>query len=395
MTGPVAIFALVLLWSVAIYRTRSLIGTFRKPEAWAVWAAVVALAAAATVFHPTVYRIFDREVGVANLAELVGHGLILTSAWQATTILTFLIYPRDAAFRKVVTRGLLVVATVAVMGTFFGLAPVDREVPQQFTTTYADAPYIIPYWVTFLITVNVILIDMVRLVLRYAKRSNREHLRFGLQLVAVGGVFGVGYWCHWIAYLLLRQAGVPKQPALHAFGTVCEMAAIIFTVTGSTVPALGPRIGLRTPTAWWNDYRHYRQLYPLWHAVTTVTPEIILNRPPPVVIDLRFWLNRRVIEIEDGLRQFAPRREADGQSDGSDRDGGRHHDQNPVAEAQAIVEALQTSTDRTPRRTRAAIPNSPVDSDYAGRLAWQLQISGAFARLHRDGRQETRPDKGR
>lgn len=373
MTGPVAVFALSLLWAVVAYRTWTLRRPGRRPESWAIWAAVAALAGAATLFQPTDYHVIDTALGVPNFAEIAGHALILVSAWQAVAILTFLIYPRPAARRRVLAWGLLVAVTVALMATFFALAPVDRDVPQEFTKVYADAAWIVPYWVVFLFSVDVMLIDMVRLVLRYAKRTSREHLRFGLQLVAIGGTLGVLYWCQWVTYLVLRHNGVQPPAALHSFGTVCEMGGLILVVIGSTYPAIGPRTRLRTPTGWWGDVRRYRRLYPLWHALTSATPEIVLARPPRWVVDARFWLNRRVIEIEDGLLQLDRQRRTGAASDEA-------AERNPVDEARAIREALRT---RPRGAARVSSPPEPatVDGDYAARLAWQLDVARAFARL--------------
>ncbi len=375
MSGPGGIVALVLLWSAAIYRARSLVRGSRRPENWSMWVAVTALATAATLFQPNVYGAVDRRLGVSNLAEVAGHACILVAAWQAQAILAFLVHARTDARRRVVGRAVLVALTVAAMAVFFTLAPVDRDVPQAFTSTYAEAPWIVPYWATFLFTVNVLVFGMLRLVVHYARRTNREYLRFGLQLVAVGGVFGVGYWCQWIAYRALRRNAVPPPVWLHPLGTVCAMVAILFTVVGSVYPAVGSRVRLRTPGGWWNDLRHYRQLRPLWQALTAAVPEIVLNQPPPVVIDVSFWLNRRVIEIEDGLLHL-------------DRLG--HHSATGTGESAAASEPVAKA-----RRIRDVLANLkpslatgiPVESradpgaDRAARLAWQLELARAFAHL--------------
>ncbi|WP_213451251.1 MAB_1171c family putative transporter [Rhizomonospora bruguierae] len=378
MTGPGAYVVLALLWGVAAYRTRVLLRPGRRPETWAIWGAVVALAAAATFFQPDNYHLLDTWLGVPNFAELAGHAMILVSAWQAQAILAFLIYPPPTARRKVVLRGALVLVTVALMAVFFTLAPVDLDVPQRFTSVYATAPWIVPYWTVFLIAVDVILIDMVRLVWRYARRTNREHLRFGLQLVAVGGIFGVLYWVQWLIYLVLRHAEIQPPAALHAVGTVCELSGIVFTVVGSGYPAIGRRLRIRTPGGWWADFQRYRQLYPLWHALTSATPEIVLSQPPRPVIDVRFWLNRRVIEIEDGLLQLGRR-----QAGADPLSIGAPPAADPVAWARAIRVALDDRTAVLPTGLPAerSSPAPEADDDHAARLAWQLRVGRAFARL--------------
>src|SRR6266508_725242 len=355
MSGPLGIAALTLLWAAAIYRTWRLPKGARSPQRVALWLAIVALAMAATAFYPTVYRALDRAAGVPNLAEFVGHSLILIAARQAHAILIFLIYPRSAARWRTWVRGALVAVSVTVMAVFFGLAPVGQEAPQTFTAVYAGAPYIVPYWVTFLVTVNFLLGDMVRLVARYATRSPNEHLRLGLHLIAVGGSFGVAYWCYWSTYLVFRLAGLSVPTGVRTAGRVCMFAAIVFCVLGSTVPALGPRIGLPTPYAWWASMRDYRQLYPLWGALATAAPEIVLNRPPRLMVDARFWLNRRIIEIEDGLRLYGRNPPQVQQSEPQPS----HHSatyRDPATEAELIRQAVSAG-----RPQATASPDAPAD----------------------------------
>jgi hypothetical protein len=272
------------------------------------------------------------------------------------------------------------------MAIFFVLAPVDYEAPQTFTAVYAGAPYIVPYWVTFLVTVNFLLGDMVRLVARYANRSPNEHLRLGLHLIAVGGSFAVAYWCYWSTYLVFRLAGLSVPSGVSTAGRVCLFAALAFCVLGSTVPALGPRIGLPTPYAWLARMRDYRQLYPLWHALAAGAPEIVLNRPPRIVIDVRFWLNRRIIEIEDGLRLY-------GRNPLHIRPEPRpsHHSatvRDPATEAELIRQAVSAGH---PGAGTAGLDASTDDalseatSSYADRLRWHLEVARAYANLGRGG----------
>ncbi|MGV9764927.1 MAB_1171c family putative transporter [Micromonospora tulbaghiae] len=386
MTGPVGVAALALLWAAVIYRSWRLPRGAQSPQRTALWLAIMALAMAATVFYPTVYRALDRAVGVPNLAELVGHSLILLAAWQAHSILIFLIYPRSAARRRTWAHGALVVVSVAAMAIFFGLAPVDQEAPQTFTTVYAEAPYIVPYWVTFLVAANYLLGDMVRLVARYAARSPHEHLRLGLHLIAVGGSFGVAYWCYWVSYLVARNSGLSVSADIRTAGRSCMFAAIVFCVLGSTVPALGPRVGLPTPYAWRAGMRDYRQLYPLWRALATAAPEIVLNRPPLFVVDVRFWLNRRIIEIEDGLRlhgRNAPHAGRPGPQSSHQPDG----DRDPAAEAELIRQAVRVGRQQveTPRAPAGECARETTLS-YTDRLRWHLEVARAYANLGGGGR---------
>jgi hypothetical protein len=383
MTGPAGIVVVGLLWAAVLYRTWCLPKGPRSAQRIAMWLGILALALAATMFQPAVYRAFDEVVGVPNLAELVGHGLILVSAWQGHAILVFLIHPRRSARWRTWVYGALVAVVVAVMAIFFNLAPVDQEAPQTFTAVYAGAPYIVPYWLAFLAMVNYLLADIVRLVARYGSRSPNEHVRLGLHLVAVGGTFGVGYWLHWSIYLVLRQAQMPIPNGLRTAGMVCMFGGVLFIALGSTVPALGPRVGLPTPYAWWASLRHYRQLDPLWRALTTAAPEVVLKRPPRMVLDARFWLTRRLVEIEDALRLCMPNGVAHRERETRGRPW--LHGRSPAAEA-AMIRQVAT-TPRQPAGAASPPHANPTDVDvaasYDNRLRWHLEVSRAYAQEQR------------
>ncbi len=370
MTGASGFVVLGLLWAAVAYRTWDLFNAPRSRLRVALWVVILALALAATFFHPAVYRAFDEAVGVPNLAELVGHALILTSAWQGQGILTFLIHPKLSARRRMHVHGGLVVASVTVMAVFFTLAPVDQEAPQTFTSIYAGAPWIVPYWLTFLVTVNYLLADIVRLVARYGSRTEKEHLRLGLHLVAVGGAVAVAYWIHWSTYLLLRQAGLAIPSWLRGVGVACMFGAVLFVVVGSTVPALGPRTKLPTPYARLSAHRDYRQLHPLWRVLANAAPEVVLQRPPRLVLDIRFWLNRRIVEIEDALRAL---------SSDAPHAGGQADPAEAALIRQIVSEHRVGMEVPPPDRSDQTAAQLATDS-YTDRLRWHLDVARAYAR---------------
>ena len=77
-------------------------------------------------------------------------------------------------------------------------------------------------------------------------------------------------------------------------------------VTDQPCP-VGNFVGADYPARWLAASRTYRQLYPLWHAITHAFPQIVLhpsrwNHPVADVFTARFSFRsyRRVIEIRDG-----------------------------------------------------------------------------------------------
>jgi hypothetical protein len=160
--------------------------------------------------------------------------------------------------------------------------------------------------------------------------------------------------------------------------------AVTFVVLGSIVPALGPRVGLPTPYAWWAALRHYRQLHPLWRALTAAAPEVVLQKPPPSVLDARFWLTRRLVEIEDALRLCMPNGVAhrDRQTGGQPWLQGR----DPSAEAELIWQVAAALRQPTGASSPITINRSDADvnASYDDRLRWHLEVARAYAQ--REGR---------
>jgi len=160
--------------------------------------------------------------------------------------------------------------------------------------------------------------------------------------------------------------------------------ALAFCVLGSTVPAVGPRLRLPTPYSWLASLRDYRQLYPLWRELAAAAPEIVLNQPPRFPVDVRFWLNRRIIEIEDGLRLFRRSPAQAQESDlGSSQQSMVYGD--PATEAELIRRALTDGRHDAVAATPINETTEETESSYADRLRWHLDVARAFANPGRGG----------
>jgi len=92
------------------------------------------------------------------------------------------------------------------------------------------------------------------------------------------------------------------------------LAFATFTLVGVGVsmPTWGPRLGLET--LYWQARRYvlYRRLSALWLSLYQASPEIALFPPRARVgdlvamADIDFYLNRRVVEIRDGILKLLP-----------------------------------------------------------------------------------------
>lgn len=382
------IAATVLLWSGVLYKLIALLRSPPNPALRAHVLALTALALAMTAFLRPVYGTFDLWFGVPNLAELIGHALIVVSAWQAQILLLLLAHPREVARNRIRRRGYLIAGTLLVMGTLFTLAPVDVEAPGEFTRRYAEAPYVVEYWATLLLYLAVVLVELVRLDWRYAGLTDRRFLRLGLRLIAGGGVLGLGYFAYWGTYLALRRLELAQLPApVGPLGRVMLLGAVALVAVGSTLPALGPRLERSRPWRWCRNLRAYRRLEPLWRALYEATPEIALMMPPTgavgtlAVADLDLRLYRRVIEILDGRLALRPylRRSVSLAAEGLGRAEGLEGEQlQAVVEASCLAAAIRDKAEgRSAGEDVAVLDGGERDRDREA--AWLELVAYPYA----------------
>ncbi len=302
----------VLAWAAVAYRLPVVWRRTGDPPRHFYWLTLLFLALALTVLLPPVYVAIDRLTGVPNLARLLAHGLVLATGWAVQGFLLQLNYPDGSARRKLHRLGWLSAGALAVMTTLFALAPVDEE-SLEFMKRYADAPYMLEYWLVFLASLGLALSNVVRLSWRYADLTDRAALRLGLRVSAAGGVAGLGYVAHEGFYATARRLGLGYPLGeKEMITTVLVAVATSLMIIGSTMPAWGPRVGIPALYRWVGRYGAYRRLYPLWRALVEATPEIALLPPSSAVMDaltvrdLGFRLYRRVVEIRDGRLALRP-----------------------------------------------------------------------------------------
>jgi hypothetical protein len=396
----------MLTWAAVIFKLPAMRRSPRDSALRAYWLALLALSLALTVLLPPVHLAIDRLVGVPNLSRLLGHSLALAAAWAAQAFLLRLNYLGPTAWRRTRRYGWALAATVVVMAVLFALAPVDVETT-QFMGRYADASFMLEYWLAFLAYLGLAQWNVAHLSWRYARLSDRPALRLGLRLTAAGGVFGLGYVVHEGLYLAVRRLdlGYPLGVKERVTQVLLASAAGLIVI-GSTMPAWGPRVGLPRLWRWIAQYGAYRRLYPLWLALCRSSPEIALVPPSPVVVDalavrdLDLRLYRRVIEIRDGrlaLRPYLDPRAANAAHALGQDAGLSGEELQVVVEAASLAAALRAKKRRRRPPAGGPRPEAPGATDLEGEVAWLERVADCFARsplvravlaeLDRDGRE--------
>ncbi|WLQ37214.1 hypothetical protein P8A18_28920 [Streptomyces castrisilvae] len=227
--------------------------------------------------------------------------IVLTAAQQISVV--HLTLPPEQA-KRVARRQVtgFAVALAVLIALFVAVLP--GKVASAQETVYLniqDADYAL-YMSYYLAICAVGRYQSVVFAARYARAIQEFWLRLGMRLVAGGSALilvycAVRYW----QILAVHTPFVSTGPWKFLFWLIADTGTLL-QVLGWTIPSWGPRLS----PAWLRNYRAYRGLAPLWHAVTQAAPEVtleptrhrLLDWIPPR--DLEFRLYRRVIEIRDG-----------------------------------------------------------------------------------------------
>jgi len=302
-----------LAWAAVAYKLLALHRTPGELGLRSFWFGLLALALSLTTLLPPVYLGIDRLVGIPNLARLLAHCLMVIAAWSIHMFLFYLNYP-DAQARPGRRReGLLLGLTIALLIGLFGLADVEEE-SLEFTSRYANTPFIAEYRLVLLGYLGWVLANAARLSWRYAGISaGRPSLHLGLRLVATGASVGLGYCAHGALYLAARRfdLGYPFGDGELVSDSLLALCLVLILI-GSTMPAWGARLGIPALHGWAVRYRACRRLFPLWRDLCRANPGIALVPPSGSIADALaprgtgFRLYRRVVEIRDAQLALRP-----------------------------------------------------------------------------------------
>jgi hypothetical protein len=188
----------------------------------------------------------------------------------------------------------LVVLAMAVL-FWAGDAPVERRT--DFETYYATTPFIAEFTLLYLAAQTVALVSVIRGCLRWARLAGDPWLRRGLRLIIAGSVFGLGVSALRGTAMAARWSGANWDALNTVASVVCAMAGLTLGALGFALPAWGEH--LTRIRGGVESYRDYRALYPLWNALRTAVPTIVLPARIPWW-DLHVRLTRRLAEINDG-----------------------------------------------------------------------------------------------
>jgi hypothetical protein len=310
MNGLLYPLAAVLAWTGLAYRlARGLRQDPRDPSLYSVGAAFALLGIIFTVSTPAVWSRIDRAVAIPNLSLLISQGCVIAFSGTIQCIIIFWTHPRPDSWRRARWRVAWVLGVLVAMTVLFIAAGPQDEHPTDAAATYAQDPVYATYLGLYIAMVSLGFSDIVRLCLPYARAAGRVWLSRGLWLTAIGAGLGLCYCAIRAATLVEGLLGTDSK-RLEAFVPIFAALGAMLVIVGLTLPSFGPR--LSRIAAWHVQRRAYRQMYPLWEAVSVTVPEVVLDPSATadrgVVRHVERRLRRRVVEIGDGIRQLQPSR---------------------------------------------------------------------------------------
>jgi hypothetical protein len=233
---------------------------------------------------------------------------------------------------------------------------------------------------------------------RESRSVDNGPLRVGIRLTLAACAVGVG-WAAWVAddVVNVLRSGVQdgsEDLVSNVLGALC-----VFFIVGGVLAAKCPA-AIETVRTWLRSYAAYRRLAPLWEALRTELPQIVLEHERRPLLGSRlsasafeFALYRRVIEIHDGrltLRPYRPDRQTTAalvdqmshvEADASDREA--------LMEALRIAVALQNlragrrlSTPMDPAESAEDDgPSAAASGTVDAEAAWLARVSAAFTQV--------------
>lgn len=369
-------FAALLAVGAASYKTRDLIHDPRSPTLRGFCTTLYALGTAFALLAPGSRPVIDRLVGIEDFTRWIGNSCTLTAACSIQVVLShFARRPGSPPPRLRLRVGTLAVAVLA-MGVLILAHRHSAPDADNFIDLYGNQPAIAGYLLIYLAYLGLAMADALQLSWRYAPHAPQRYLRLGLRLVATGSGTGLGYVAYKAVFTLLRLASEPVVGKEGIVGPILGLLATIQIVIGSTIGTWGP--GLEERLTHW---RSYWRLRPLWRALRTAFPEIVLDQALP---DADERLYRRIIEIRDGQRLLRPYRDpavADAAAAAA-RAAGLDENQTAVQVDAAILAAgLRAKHNGQPAQEAPPAGSAPpVPLDLDAEAASLEQVAVAFTR---------------
>ncbi|MFI5975188.1 MAB_1171c family putative transporter [Streptomyces sp. NPDC051452] len=282
-------------------------GTPRPAGTWAMGALLASFALAFASYAP----LFENavEAVVPHVARLLSNSASLSAATSVLAV-SFQVNLQPAeARRRIHLRLVLLAASVFGMTVLFVYEQMTHRSPQVYAL----------YLLVLISYLGFAIVDFLRQAVRQSKSTRRSSVRIGLRIAAAGCAFALVYAAYKLTVLFSLGLGLHLIPD-HAQCSSLVTSPCVFSVTSPALAVLLICLGLTMPAVvypisqtrlhrW--EVRSFNALGPLWQDLSAAMPEIVLpsgGLDEKAASDSDFRLQRRVIEISDGILALRPYR---------------------------------------------------------------------------------------
>ncbi|MET7775077.1 MAB_1171c family putative transporter [Streptomyces mirabilis] len=357
-------------------------GTPRPAGTWAMGALLASFALAFASYAP----LFENavEAVVPHVARLLSNSASLAAA-TSVLALSFQVNLQPAeARRRIRLRLVLLAASVFGMTVFFAYEQMTHRSPQVYAL----------YLLLFISYLGFAIVDFLRQAVRQSKTTRRRSVRIGLRMAAAGCAFALVYTAYKLTVLFSLGLGLHLIPD-HAQCSSLVSSPCVFSVTSPALAVLLICLGLTLPAVvypisqarrhrW--EVRSFNALGPLWQDLSAAMPEIVLpsgGLDEEAASDSDFLLQRRVIEISDGILALHPYRSQLVQAAAQRTVDAGAEEGAAIVEA-AVVKAALAALQAGHLVDEVAAPSTADAAsrkDLRADTQWLLQVTDAF--VHR------------
>lgn len=248
------------------------------------------------------------EAVVPHVARLLSNSASLSAATSVLAV-SFQVNLQPAeARRRIRLRLGLLAASVFGMTVLFVYEQMTHRSPQVYAL----------YLLLFISYLGFAIVDFLRQAVRQSKSTRRSSVRIGLRMAAAGCAFALVYTAYKLTVLFSLGLGLHLIPdhsqcsslvtSPCVFSVTSPALAVLLICLGLTLPAVVYPISQARRHRW--EVRSFDTLAPLWQDLSAAMPEIVLPSGglDEKASDSDFLLQRRVIEISDGILALRPYR---------------------------------------------------------------------------------------
>ncbi|MFC8009831.1 MAB_1171c family putative transporter [Streptomyces cinereoruber] len=341
-------------------------GTPRPTGAWSMGALLISFALAFASYAPLVEDTV--EAFVPHVARLLSNCASLAAATAVLAVSFQLNLDPPEARRRIRVRCASLIVAIFGMTFLFAYEQMTHRSPRVYAL----------YLFLYVSCLGFAVVDFLVQAVRQSNSTRRGSVRIGLRTAAAGCVFALVY----VAYKATRLVDLGLGLGLIdsrsecsslvgrcAFSVTAPVLAVLLICLGLTLPAVAYPISQARRKRW--EVRSFETLGPLWQDLSTAMPHIVLSpvATENVSADSDFLLQRRVIEISDGILALRPYRSLRVQET-----------------AQRIVDA---GTEQGAAAVEAAVVEAALVGLKAGRLADDVAPPSVEAASRRDLRADT------